>query len=475
VEDGSQRMNGGSAGHVAVVGGGWAGCAAALTLAERGYPVALFETGHVLGGRARRIMRTGLPLDNGQHLLLGAYERTQELIARAGGDAHLRRVLHRRRLALLPFAPGQPDAVALRAGGAPGKFGLLLGLIGASGLTLRERVANLRWLRDLHRQDFRRPAHETVAHMLAPLPRRVARLLWEPLCLAALNTPAAGASARVFANVLKATFAGDPDASDLLLNVTDLSAAFPESVAAVLAERGDAVESGTTARVVQADHSGVVLEARRRALRVRAAIIAVGPHQLAGAFAPEILAAQPALAHALDALAALSYEPITTVWLGYGSTFALRAPMLRLDDAPGQWLFDRPDILARATTDPMRPALAQLVSVVISAGGAHLALPHDELAQRVAEQLRRLQPAMPDATWSQVVVERRATYACTPRRVRPDGPRASPGIYLAGDYVDPDLPATLEAAVRSGIAAAHAVDTDLAARMAASRPIIVSA
>ena len=83
-------------------------------------------------------------------------------------------------------------------------------------------------------------------------------------------------------------------------------------------------------------------------------------------------------------------------------------------------------------------------------------LPHDELARVADAQLRRLRPALPRCVWSQVVTEKRATYACTPRRPRPSGPRFAPGIYLAGDYVDADFPATLEAAVRSGIAAAEA-------------------
>ena len=462
MENGAPRLID-DARRVAVIGGGWAGCAAALRLAERGHPVALFESATVLGGRARRIVRSGLALDNGQHLLLGAYEQTLDAVARAAGAAHCREAFSRRPLTLLPFAPAQADALSIRGRNAPGQLGLLFALLFATGLSLRERIANLRWMHALRRADFRRPEHETVAQMLAPLPPRVARLLWEPLCLAALNTPATEASARVFANVLRATFAGSPDASDFLLNAIDLTDIFPAAVARMLQARGDLLETGTKATIVQSDTTGTVLEARRLAVRVRAAVVAVGPHQLGGAFAPEFLARQPALEHALGALASLTYEPITTVWLAYGQAVHTSAPILRLDDAPGQWLVDRPDILARAQDDPQRPAIAQLFAVIISAGGPHLALPHGELAEAVALQLHRLRPDMPPVAWTQVVVERRATYACTPKRVRPAGPRASPGVYLAGDYVDPDFPATIEAAVRSGLAAADAVDVDLAA------------
>jgi hypothetical protein len=71
-----------------------------------------------------------------------------------------------------------------------------------------------------------------------------------------------------------------------------------------------------------------------------------------------------------------------------------------------------------------------------------------------------LRPDLPPCAWSQVIAEKRATYACTPQRPRPSGPRFAPGIYLAGDYVDTEYPATLEAAVRSGVATAEALVAD---------------
>ncbi len=215
------------------------------------------------------------------------------------------------------------------------------------------------------------------------------------------------------------------------------------------------MRTGERAQVVAAARAGVTVAAGDRPVAASAAIVAVGPHQLRQAFAPEALAAHPPLPAAIDALAGLAYEPIATIWLGYATPLRLPAPMLRLDDAPGQWVFDRPDILARA--GPGAPRLAQLLAVVISASGPHTALAGDALAHTVDAQLRRLDPALPPCAWSQAIVEKRATYACTRGRPRPSGPRLAPGVYLAGDYVDADYPATLEAAVRSGIAAAGAV------------------
>src|SRR4030095_10656571 len=126
---------------VAVIGGGWAGCAAAVTLARAGVAVALYETAPVLGGRARRVSRAGLPLDNGQHLLLGAYEHTLALVTLVHGSAASGAVLTRRPLNIVPLAPEQAGALNLVRSRGAGPLGLLLGLLTARGLTWRERVA----------------------------------------------------------------------------------------------------------------------------------------------------------------------------------------------------------------------------------------------------------------------------------------------------------------------------------------------
>jgi len=444
---------------VAIVGGGWAGCAAAVALADAGVPVILFDAAPTLGGRARRVERDGLALDNGQHLMLGAYHETLALLRRVRAvDATLPYV--RRPIAILPFAPRRGEALALAAPRAPGRAGLAIAMLTARGLTWSERLANVRWMRALERGGYARPRGETVAKMLAPLPPRVTQQLWAPLCLAALNTPIATASAQVFAHVLRAAFGERGDDSDLIVPAADLSALFPDCAAAFVRERGGTVRAGTRAQVVAPGRDGVTLAvgAPAQPCHVRAAIVAVGPHQLAQAFAPEALLAHPPLVGIVDALDAMAYEPIVTVYLGFAARVPVSAPITRLDDGPGQWVVDRPDaVRARGTGGP---ALAQVLSVVISASGPHMALPHDALVQAVDGQLRRLRADIPPLAWSYVIAEKRATYACTPSRPRVADARVAPGVYLCGDYVDAVFPATLEAAVRSGLAAARAVQAD---------------
>ena len=161
-------------------------------------------------------------------------------------------------------------------------------------------------------------------------------------------------------------------------------------------------------------------------------------------------------------MAAFEWEPIVTVYLGYGGAFAVPPRLTRLDDKPGQWLFDRGDILARAAQS-MPSGIETLLSVVMSARGAHADLAHAALVAAVDAQLRRLALDVPPLAWSQVIAERRATYACVPALARPACGRVAGRVYLAGDYTYAAFPATLEAAVRSGTAAARALLADLPA------------
>jgi hypothetical protein len=147
-------------GTVAVIGGGWAGCAAAVTLAAANIPVVLYETAPVLGGRARRVERDGLRLDNGQHMLLGAYARTLQLMTKVHGERPARAQFVRRPLSIVPFGAMQAGGLTMLARHAPGRLGLLVGLLSARGLSWRERIANIGWFRSLERGGFARPAHE---------------------------------------------------------------------------------------------------------------------------------------------------------------------------------------------------------------------------------------------------------------------------------------------------------------------------
>jgi predicted NAD/FAD-dependent oxidoreductase len=154
-------------------------------------------------------------------------------------------------------------------------------------------------------------------------------------------------------------------------------------------------------------------------------------------------------------LSAFEYEAITTCYLKYAPQQRLGLPFHALVDDPaaghwGQFVFDR---------GHLDPAQAGVWSVVISAAGDAALLDQGVLAQAVAAQLAAVlrRPALATPEWSQVITEKRATFACTPALLRPPNATGLAGLALAGDYTASDYPATLETAVRSGAAAATAI------------------
>jgi hypothetical protein len=125
--------------------------------------------------------------------------------------------------------------------------------------------------------------------------------------------------------------------------------------------------------------------------------------------------------------------------------------MLGLSGGLAQWVFDRGALLGE------RGRLA----CVISAQGAHQELSLEALCERCHAELARAIPDLPGPLWSRAIAEKRATIACTP--TRPSPPVQIDGIFLAGDYTDPEYPPTLEAAVRSGVRAAkRALNSEIA-------------
>ena len=419
---------------VAVVGAGWAGLAAAVTLAEQGVPVTVFEASRSLGGRARRVSVEGVGLDNGQHVLIGAYRETLRLMRKVGADPD-------RLLVRLPLELRYADGFHLRAPRLPYPLNLLFALLRAKGLDLAQSFSALRFMASLGVRRFRIEPDCSVARLLDVQKQSGALRthLWEPLCVSALNTPVGSASAQVFVNVLRDGLTGSSDASDLLIARTDLGRVFPEPAAEYVKAHGGAIELGVPVRRVARVQGGFRLN---DAQAFSGAVIACGPHQ-----AGQLLVQLSELDDALSRIGAFSYEPIVTCYLQYPESVSLPAPMLGFSGGILQWVFDRGRL----------GGPKGLLAAVISASGAHEQLTKEDLTARIEIELKAALGELPSPQWSQVITEKRATFSCAPALARPEMFSAIPGLVLAGDYVASEYPGTLEAAVRSGIAAAKAV------------------
>lgn len=417
---------------VAVVGAGYAGLAAAVELSAAGVAVDVYEASRTLGGRARRAGIDGAELDNGQHILVGAYSETLRLMRQVGADPNAL-------LLRLPLDLDYPGVMRIKAPRLPAPLHLAVALLGAKGLSWREKIAAVRFMQALKTKRFQLPADLSMQALLDQQrqPERMRRYLWEPLCVATLNTPLAMASAQVFAHVLRDTLGADRAASDLLLPRVDLSALFPDPAARHVEAHGGRVLRGH--RVAGLQTIDGRWQVAPDAPPYDAAILAVAPQHLT-ALLPDHDALSPLRAQ----IAAQRYEPIVTAYLQYPANVRLPQPMIGYGDGLLQWLFDR----GQLTGSP------GLLAAVISAQGRHQEMPSEELANRLDAEIRSLIPGLPPLHSHRVINEKRATFACTTGLARPGVTTPLPGLYLAGDYIASDYPATLEAAIRSGVAAA---------------------
>jgi hydroxysqualene dehydroxylase len=401
---------------VAIVGAGYAGMAAAVTLAQRGVAVTVFESGQVPGGRARRILSQGNELDNGQHILVGAYSELFRLMREVGvpRDALLR----------IPLELRYTREFSFRKPSLPAPFGLLGALLAARGIPPREKLAAVAFMVRMRGTGFKVEPDIVVDELLRKHRQdgRIGHFLWRPLCVSALNTPSARASANAFLAALRDTLMGADEASDLLLPRVDLSKLFPEpAMDFILRNHGE----------VRLRHP--VQDLADLKSKFDAVIVAVGPHQLK--------ALLPAIAPDY------TYQPINTCYLQYSQDVKLPFPMLGMADGLVQWVFDRSALTGEKG----------LLAAVISAQGDHQQMTQDELALSCHRELLNEKLVSQEPLWMRVIAEKRATITCSPGVPRPAVETGVPGVFLAGDYTDPEYPPTLEAAVRSGIRAAAAI------------------
>ena len=386
--------------------------AAAVTLADKGVKVTVFEAGPVAGGRARRVTTQGRTLDNGQHILIGAYTELLRLMELVGTpeDAFLR----------VPLELRYADGFSFRALWLPAPLGMLFGLLFTWRLPLTDRLRAIGFMSDLGKKKFRLDEDISVQALLHKYRQNgaIGHYLWRPLCVSALNTPVEMASAQVFANVLRDSLAGGARASDLLLPRLDLSKLFPERACEFVASRGGEIRLNSPVKTLE-DLQG----------EFATTIIAVGPHQLK-ALVPKFAAE-------------FKYQPIYTCYLQYPQHVRLPFPMLGFSSSLVQWAFDR----GQLTGEPGR------IACVISAQGDHQQMTREELAANCHRELKAAHPRLPDPEWSQVIAEKRATVACVPGQT--EMPTNMKNIHFAGDYTYPAYPPTLESAVRSGVRAAR--------------------
>ena len=420
--------------HVAVIGGGYAGLAAAVTLAEKNIPVTLFESAAECGGRARRVVIHGMDLDNGQHILLGAYKELPRLMKLVGCPAD--------DLLRVPLTLSFPRKFSFRAQPFPSPWNVAIGVMLAKGISASARIKTLMFMRHLRRENFHLADDISVAQWLTRYrqPPSMCTYLWYPLCYAALNTPPDVASAKTFLNVLAQSFnaAGD---SELILSRVDLTRLFPERALNFVSQHQGFIRNSGTVKSITRKENAFVLDAPASSETFSHVICATAPWHAA-----RLLNSLPDFSLLCRELDAIRHQPIYTIYFQYPSFVTLPYPMIGMQGGLAQWLFDRGELQRQAG----------LLVAVISAEGPHQTLSHAQLAQRIHEEIHALFN-FPAPLWHQVIAEKRATFECGVNFMAPSARTPLKNLFLAGDYLEANWPATLETAARSGVRSAHLV------------------
>ena len=462
---------------VAIIGAGWAGLAAAVNATQAGHKVALFDSAPQAGGRARKSTvrfapRCEVNLDNGQHLLIGAYKECVALINKVGGQTLQRSSMRLQSTSGLDIASIAPTGILKLL---PASFLRGLGFCLAKGLTVSDKVSISAMLARLQWSKWQAKSEaQSVSNLLKEFKQSdsVQKNFWLPLCMATMNTPAETADAATFCRVLRDSLgSADHDASDFLTPLTHLGAAFPDAALHWLGQcagNSCAIYLRTTVLSLLRSRS---LWALNNNVHARHVIIALPPSNTARLLesvrdqtAPVLPA--PALhltlagQTAIDMLNGFNYLPIATVYLAWRSHQTLPSMLMLNDDrasgSPGQWLFSR-------GLHQTEIGSVTIAAIVISAwDSTATGLDSNQaLADAVKRQVS-FEANLPMADYATVIVEKRATFACTAGRPRFNAQSlkkepAFENIWLAGDYCYSDYPATLEGAVRSGIAAASQI------------------
>lgn len=438
---------------VLILGGGVAGLSVAVGVIQAGLRPLLLEVAKQPGGRARSYHDSGFDevLDNGPHLLIGGYHATLRLLTTLGTA----RLLHDAAGVNYQFWSRDDGWYRLNCPDWPVPLNLMAGVWGFSPFLLRDRLAAL-LLGPALLKNRAILEQQTVTQWLHGHGQsgRLFEYLWAPLCLAALNEPAGSANAALFAEVLSQAFFHDSRAARPLLPTAPLSNLFAKPAQKYIEKNGGKILCGQ--RVVKIGKTAdkvVAVTTDKWQFSNPAAVVSALPYGPLAKLLPQWAS--------VVGFSNLSSAPIVSVHLLYDGFAALPAPLVGLPFESSQWLFQRGIFGQKHNPGKSR------ISGVLSGAYRESSWSRERLVGVVAEDIARLQPALPRSRLlaARVIKERRGTFSPWPQSssLRPESVSPWKNLFVAGDWTKTNLPATLESAAVSGELAVQKVLAFLAA------------
>lgn len=416
---------------IAIIGAGWAGMAAALKL--RRYDITVFEAAKTAGGRARPIAhkQLGLTIDNGQHILIGAYHATFGLMQSIGID--IEKVCLRQNLCLQSL----DHSLTLKYLNLPSPLNRLGVVSHSNGLSgIKGRLHLLRVFNALKQKI---PADINALNWLQSLncPTELLERLWQPLCIAICNTDLQQTQAKIFARTLKDSIASRASDSDIYIPKNTLADLWQHQACKIL---GNKIQY-TAAKSINHSNNGWLVNNQ-----YFDKLIITTPAYITSKLISDLNGADDYLKTWPD----FEYAAIGTLSLLLEQPWLNNMPMALLFDNPhtaawGQWAFNHYYLNG-----------SNLVNIVIGDADRYADVDKSDIVSGVIQQIRQQSNLpLPPVTRHALITEKRATFKANRGSInRPGVETPWNGLFLAGDWVDTGYPAVLEGAVRSGLQAA---------------------
>ncbi len=428
---------------VIVVGGGLAGIAASLECARAGAQVTLLESRGRLGGAAYSFTRDGITADNGQHVFLRCCTAYRNLLRDLEAE---RCVTLQPRLDIAVLAPGGVRA-RLGRSGLPAPLHLAAALSRYQLLSLRDRGRVALAMQALRRVDPDDPAADerSFGDWLSEQHQSAAAIdaVWDLIARPTLNLVPADASLAQAAQVFRIGLLEDSTAPDVGYARVPLSEIHDHAAQRALGEAGVQVNLRQGAAGVLPLPGGFSVDSVGGQLQAEAVILAVPPDRL-------VRLLPPAAGVSTSSLTGLGSSPIVNLHVVFDRKVT-DVPFAAGVRTPVQWFFDR--------TQSSGLRRGQYLAISLSAAQSELSLTADQLRRRYVDALAELLPYSRRANVDNFFVTREhsATFRAAPgaRKLRPGTRTRIRGLVLAGAFTDTGWPATMEGAVRSGLAAAR--------------------
>lgn len=456
---------------IAIIGAGWSGLSCAIELVKMGHQVRVFEASPLIGGRAKSVECKGLAgnqqaltknavLDNGQHILIGAYRSCIGLMHTLG--LPIDQLFYRQTLAM-----NYPNGNGIRFPNLNSPWNALFGILTAKGWSFKDKLSLL-WVTSRWQiSQFKCAPNSSVKDLCKGTTAKVLNELLEPICISALNISASQADGQLFLNVIKDTLFAGLGASDFLIPYGDLSDTFAKPAEHWLTQHN--CEVLTHRRIIRLEplsHLGQLHWKLHFANTLEATDLLplqseIYDHVVLACNAPnaaqvieksyldyqaqaktevsDVLAWPQHTQQWLSTTRALEFNSITTVYLAYKGK-GLSQAMLALNSSqtePAQFVFDK------AYLKGPKGVLAFVISASQS-----LDANNTELAALVLQQGQRVFPEH-ELSLLDVITEKKATFSCHVGHQRPSQ-NIGQNVWACGDYVHEKYPATLEAAVQTG-------------------------